>query len=429
MSRIAFVAPPFLGHLNPMAALASELARRGHAVVHIGIADAEGLAVERGFAFRPVGRSSHPAGHLSSLRRRMVSGGHPLGIRGVLRDVAASTDMLCRDLPGALRAEGADLLVCDGTEAAGWLVGRHLELPVVTVANALPLNREPSVPPPFTGWSYDPSPAGLKRNRGGYRVADWLMAGHAAVIERWAATWRLPARRRLDECLSDLAQISQTVAGFDYPRPEGPAHFHPVGPLRTGTRPPRSNPGRRQGYASLGTLQGGRAGLFRTLATGLVHAGLDPVIAHGGALHEAAIAAMPAGAAVHDFVDQDAVLARSAIAVLNGGLNTVMDALAAGVPILAVPIAFEQGAIAARIERAGVGRRMSRLLLGPGRVAGSVRRILDDPSMAEATGRMAVEIAAAGGTARAADIVERVIATGRPVRRDERDGTGMGCAA
>ena len=78
------------------------------------------------------------------------------------------------------------------------------------------------------------------------------------------------------------------------------------------------------------------------------------------------------------------MLARSAVAVLNGGLNTVMDALAAGVPILAVPIAFEQGAIASRIERAGAGRRLSRILLGPGRVAGTVRAMLADPSAAEA---------------------------------------------
>ena len=48
---------------------------------------------------------------------------------------------------------------------------------------------------------------------------------------------------------------------------------------------------------------------------------------------------------MRDFVPQRAVLARSALLVGHAGFNTVLDALSHGVPIVAMPLAFEQPAI------------------------------------------------------------------------------------
>jgi zeaxanthin glucosyltransferase len=39
-------------------------------------------------------------------------------------------------------------------------VATALQIPFVNVANALPLNLEPSVPPPVLPWPYDPSEKG-----------------------------------------------------------------------------------------------------------------------------------------------------------------------------------------------------------------------------------------------------------------------------
>ena len=142
-------------------------------------------------------------------------------------------------------------------------------------------------------------------------------------------------------------------------------------------------------------------------------------MSHGGGLDAAQVARLPGNPAVFDFVPQAEVLARARLAVLHGGLNTVMDALAAGVPIVAVPIAFEQGAIAARLEHAGAGQGLNRHFLTSSRLAGVMRDVLTTPRYHASAGRLAAEVAVAGGVSRAADIVEAVLRTGKPVHRGE----------
>lgn len=422
LAHLAFIAPPFLGHLNPMRALARALTDRGHRATVFGVADSRPLIADDALGFHPIGRTTHPPGHLAAMTARMAMVDGVRGLAGIIADVAAMTSMLVDELPGALRAERIDLVLCDGTEAAGGLVADHLGLPFATVANALPLNREPGVPPAFTGWRYDPSPWGIERNRGGYRVADWLMRGHGSVIAAAAARWRLGTRETVADCLSPWAQIGQTVAGFDFPRRALSEAFHHVGPLRrrdgtggTGGFTLPVDDGRPLAYASLGTLQGGRAGLFRTIAGAVDRLGWRLVLAHGGRLDAAAARALPGRPAVHAFVPQAEVLRHARVAILNGGLNTVMDALAEAVPIVALPIAFEQGAIAARLARAGAGRVVGRRLLTRSRLAAALKDVLDGERYRVNASRLAGEIAAAGGVERAADIVDDLLRTGRPV--------------
>lgn len=424
MAHLVFVAPPYLGHLNPMGALARELVRRGHRATYAGIADAEPLVTRDGsFGFAPVGKRSHPSGTLPKLVSRIQAASGLLGLPGVIRDVADQTEAYLRDLPPLLREIGADAIVCDGTEAAGGLVAEHLGLPVVTVANALPLMiPEPTVPPEFTPWRYDPSPWGVKRNQAGHRVADLLMGRLGRVIRDTAEEWRLGPRRTIASCLSPFAQISQIVPGLDYPRRELPEHFHYVGPIRdpapgapAGFALPPDD-GRPLVYASLGTLFGGRIATFRRIAAAARAVDVRLVIAHGGRLGEREVAALP-GASVHAFVPQDLVLADAKAAFLNCGLNTVMDALGRGVPIVALPIAFEQDAIAARFVHAGAGVRVGRWSRSARRLARALEQVLGAPSYREAAGRLAAEIGRGGGTLAAADIVEEVVRTGRPVTR------------
>ena len=106
------------------------------------------------------------------------------------------------------------------------------------------------------------------------------------------------------------------------------------------------------------------------------------------------------------FADQQAVLARADAVVSHAGLNTAMDAIAAGTPILALPIAFDQPGVAARIAHAGVGLRASARWAGPGKLAAQLRRLLDEPEFVHHGAGLAASIREAGGTARAAALIE-----------------------
>ncbi len=421
MAHLAFIAPPFPGHLNPMQALAGTLACRGHRTTFVQQADAAPLLrqVSGKVEFLPVGADTHPPGELAAVVSHINALNGLSGLGAVLRDVARGTDMLCREAPGKLRAIGVDAIVADQTEAAGGLIARHLGLPCVSVANALPINSEPGIPPPFTAWRFDPTARGRQRNRGGYRIAEWMSFSLRRVIASYAADWKLGRLRTMEDCLSPQSQISQMVFEFDFPRAELPAGFRYVGPLREpdgDAELPFDLGNRKFVFVTLGTLQGDRVALFRAVAQACAGLGLGCVIAHGGRLSAADAASLAAIATVRDFVPQRAVLRQAAAVVTHGGMNTVLDALSFGVPAICIPLAFEQAAIAARLDHAGAGLVLKPRAVTSRAVADALRRLLDTDSYRARAGFLRQAIAVAGGAAAAADIVEAAVAN-RAARR------------
>jgi UDP:flavonoid glycosyltransferase YjiC (YdhE family) len=85
-----------------------------------------------------------------------------------------------------------------------------------------------------------------------------------------------------------------------------------------------------------------------------------------------------------------------------------MDALSFGVPMVALPIAFEQPATGARLEQAGAGVTLQRRR-SPRRVREALRTVLTASGYRAAAGELSQEIAAAGGVSRAAEIVSQVV--------------------
>jgi zeaxanthin glucosyltransferase len=387
MAHFVLLAPPYAGHINPMLAIAASLCGRGHraTLLHTGAPPAA------------------PAG-IATLRLELPPPGPvPFSPLAPVRLTAGRTASLLQVLPAALRPLGATCCIIDQLEPAGALAAASLGLPWITVANALAVNREPGVPPPFTAWTWRPGLAARNRNRAGWQVHDLFMRPLSCVIADWANEHRL-AMRTLDDTFSPLAQISQLVPGLDFPRTALPAGFHYVGPLRLAPPPPRTTRGRLV-FASLGTLQGHRAKLFRDIARAARTCEADLLIAHGGRLPAHLAATLPGRPTVRDFVPQDEVLAGAAALVGHGGMNTVMDALAAGVPAVLVPLAFEQAAIAARVVRAGAGIAVHGWPLRARRIRSALAEVLNEPSYQQAAAALANEVALAGGAGRAAEII------------------------
>lgn len=422
--HLAFIAPPFTSHVRAMESLARILLDRGHQVSWIHQIDVKPLIQDRRIAFHAVGRDIRPAGSLDPIVTRAAHPGGPLGLKRVIADVASTTDMLCREAPALLDRLGVDGVVADQMEAAGGLVAEGIGVPFISVACALPVNRDPHVPLPVMPWGYARDPKGLQLNEGSTRVYDWLMRRHGDVIRNHALRFGLGERQAMHECLSPLAQISQTTAGFDFPRQDVPTTFHHVGPLR-GARteePPLDLPldaTRPFVFASLGTLQGWRMGLFERIADACCLENFQLLIAHCDRLDNRQEAALRrrGATAVTGFAPQRSALARADLVVTHAGLNTVLDAMEAGTPQLALPIAFDQPGVAARVVQAGSGLSVLPLLARQTTLRRSMRRLIEEPQFAACSRALGEEIAASGGAAWAADIVETAIATRRPVTR------------
>ena len=419
--HFAFIAPPFTSHVRALEALAAVLLNRGHRVSWLHQIDVAAVLRDPRIGFQALGAHSHPAGRLAAIVARAANPGGPLGLRRVIGDVAAGTDMLCREAPAWLERLGVEAIVADQMEAAGGLLADGLGLPFVSVACALPVNRDARVPLPVMPWGYAADQRGERLNAGSTRVYDWMMGQHQKVIERHAAHFGLTGRRTLADCVSARLQISQTTPGFDFPRSAPEAHFHHVGPLRgpSAAEPALDLPldaSRPFVFASLGTLQGHRYGLFERIAQACRAEGLQLLIAHCDRLNDAQAAALVrAGAtAVTGFAPQRAALARADVVVTHAGLNTALDALEAGTPQLALPIAFDQPGVAARIAHAGTGLKLLPPLARGTTLRRALRRLLGEPHFADRSRELGREIALSGGAERAADLTEAAL---RPFHR------------
>ena len=136
--------------------------------------------------------------------------------------------------------------------------------------------------------------------------------------------------------------------------------------------------------------------------------GLDVqlVVSHGGGLSQEQASALPGNPLVVGYAPQEDLLSRAALTVTHAGLNTVLDSLAHGVPLVTIPITYEQPAIARRVERAGSGRVVPLAGMSSGPLGSALRDVLGNPHYRVAASRIGEAIRRAGGVKRAADLTE-----------------------
>jgi zeaxanthin glucosyltransferase len=407
------ISPPVSGHIHPFGALGRELIARGHRVSLLHMPDLAPLVETQGLEFISVGQSDHPVGSLPQSLARLGQLDGLAALRFTIQAIRRTTEMICRDAPDAIRDHAIDALLVDQTEPAGGTVAERLAIPFVTVCNALALNRESEVPPPFTGWPYRRNPWVRTRNRLGYAVSDRIMRPITRIVGRYRKKWDLSPLQTPESSFSTLAQISQTPAAFDFPRRELPQHFHYVGPLRRPTLrvipfPWEKLDGRPLIYASLGTLQNAKEQIFRCFAEACRGLDFQLVITHGGGLGDDVASSFPGNPLVVSYAPQLEVLRRARVTLTHAGLNTVLDSLACGVPLVAIPITYEQPAIASRIHWTGVGEVLPLAKLNAQRLREIIQRVVNNPSYTSKAHAIKKSIEQSGGVRGAADLIEKM---------------------
>ena len=396
------------GHLNPFLALARELQQRGHRVTVFHMADVASSVRAEQVDFVPIGASDHPIGSLSQSLAELGRLSGFAALRFTVRAIAETTEMICRDAPQAVHDAGVDMLLVDQTEPAGGSVAEHLGIPFVTLCNALALNREPDVPPPFSPWNYRESVWARMRNRLGYAVSDRILAPVRGVLACYRRRWKLPAHKSSEDSYSRLAQISQQPREFDFPRKFLPSCFHYVGPLRNPERHKVEFPwerldGRPLIYSSLGTLQNQKTNLFQCFVEAC--ADLDVQLVIAGRSPES-FGSLPENVIAAAYAPQLELLEKASLTLTHGGLNTVLDSLSCEVPMVLVPLTYEQPAIAVRVARIGVGEILPLSRVSPHGLRTEIKKVMAVDSYRLNARVLAASIRTAGGVVRAAEIIE-----------------------
>jgi zeaxanthin glucosyltransferase len=374
--RFLFVSLPLTGHLNPMAAVADAVARRGHDVAWVGSESFLRPVLGPDATIHPVGLRLHRGQSdrgLTALRSRWAGYIVPHS-----RHCLPAVDR-------AVVEHRPDVMVVDQHAVAGALVAhRH----GITWATAAPTTTELTRP-----------------YRGLPKVEQW-------VQDRLAGLWTgagLPGTPPHDLRFSPHQVLAFTSEALMGPACT-PAAVTFVGPAlkaRPGTPFPwhRVDPGRRLVLVTMGTLaMDVAAGFYRRILEALRPLGdtvQAVVIAPDGTLADPPphVLTVPYAPVLELMPRLDAV-------VSHGGLNTVTEALAHAVPLVVAPISADQPINADRVARVGAGRRVRFERSTPQELRQALLAVLDDPGHRAAAGRIRDSFTAAGGAPAAARHLE-----------------------
>jgi len=420
--KIGFISMPLSGHLNPMVALARSLQARGHEVVFFGLPDAERMVRFAGLRFVAFGEQEYPVGatpkayaHLARLKGEAVARYsfyemHPRRCKTTLNQ-----------LPARLETEEVDGLVIDTVHFFAELAAIRLSIPYVHIWNILHIDTSGQTPPCFFGWPYDSSAAAIARNLEAVNKYRANLAPVTAVAKSWAQSqglqidWSQP-----DATLSNRAVITQTPREFDFPNPSLPNHFYYAGPFKDerGREPIPFPWDRLTGlpliYASLGTLVNGDEAIFNTIIEAV--AGIERVqlvLSTGNNVDIDALRTLPANTIVAPSLPQVELLARASICITHAGINTVLEALSAGVPLVAIPIGFDQPGIAARITYRQVGESLPAPTLTSGKLSAAIHNVMNNSIFRENAQDLQEVIAKTNGLKLAADLIETSLVSAR----------------
>jgi zeaxanthin glucosyltransferase len=124
---------------------------------------------------------------------------------------------------------------------------------------------------------------------------------------------------------------------------------------------------------------------------------------------------LPGAPLVVRYAPQLELLERATLTITHAGLNTTLESLSNGVPMVAIPITNDQPAVGARLHWAGAGEVVSLNRLDTPKLRAAVQKVLSGDSYKKNASKLQQAIHGAGGVRRAIDIVEQVVATGKPV--------------
>jgi zeaxanthin glucosyltransferase len=412
--RVAFVGVRVPGHLNPMTTLARKLKARGHDVVFIADLDSEPTVRAAQLPFisyceneLPLGSVRHTSDQLSKLQGQAA-------LEFAIRSVASHLEPSFRNLPRTLLEARVDALVLDQVDYGLGLVPMNLGLPYVHVSNALHLDYSGNTPLCTFDWPHETTPEALARNQAGVLGFMQVLGPVTSVAYAYAAQvglnidWTDPLAT-----MSELAWLTQTPKEFDFESPHWPSHLHHTGPFHDGLGRIESDfpwdrlTGEPLVYASMGTLQNGLEAVFSAIAQAVTpRPGMQLVLSIGDSLDAKQISSLPGNCIVVNRAPQIELLKRSALCITHAGLNTVLESLTQGVPLVAIPVTNDQPGVAARMAYTKTGAYVPIQEMTSSRLSALIEEVLSNPEYRQNANHLKQVIAETNGLEKAVDLLE-----------------------
>jgi MGT family glycosyltransferase len=133
------------------------------------------------------------------------------------------------------------------------------------------------------------------------------------------------------------------------------------------------------------------------------------VISLGNRFYPDLVTDLPGRPLVSRYVPQLELLKFAQLVITHGGSNTVFEALLEGKPMVVIPLAYDQPAMAARLARLGLAEVLPVMRLSPSRIRAAIAKLLSDSSYRDAAQAIQAAIRSLRGPECAADIMEKAL--------------------
>lgn len=426
MAHIGIICVPATGHLNTLIPLGYELKQRGHQVTLIATLDAREKTLVAGLNFKPFAEESRPLGFTPN---SLVKMGELSGMAALKYSIELFRDSaiaMIQEGMQATREAQIDMLLIDQASFGASTIAEHLNIPFITITSTLMLNREESVPPFNFGWAYANNPLAKLRNKLGFKLLDRLIKPISEAVNSQRQALNLAPFKRSSDGYSKIAQICRQPAEFEFPRQQLPDCFHFIGNFYSPFSraavdfPYEKLNGKPLIYASLGTIQNRLLNIFNQIAEACQDLDVQLIISLGGSADPESMPALAGDPIVVKYAPQLEILQKAQLTITHAGLNTTLESLGCGVPMVAIPIANDQPGVASRIAWTETGVVVPVKKLTVPKLRKAVQTVLSESKYRDNAKKMQLAIANSGGVTKAADIVEQAIATGKPVLNTQK---------
>jgi zeaxanthin glucosyltransferase len=430
MATIAVCPFQWAGNLNTSFGLARKLAQRGHRIHYFCIPDVEDRVRQQGFGFSPILETVFPKGHTEQQKKNESEGKYST-MKDAKREMGGAVEWVASGkVEEAMAPVAPDVIVVSNSLPWVGLSVYRTGLPVAVYSSSLISPRDPQVPPLTSPLAPSMTAFGLRTRMSwmGVKVVKrifrlfWDQEAYLMKIAR-ASGYPISRIDLVNESFPRLLEYPELVccpSAFDLPRAiEPPNAFFVEGSVdeeREDAKFPWEKVDAQKPliYAAAGSMA---ASMHKEKATRFIQSflaamkerpALQGVIALGTGMKPESFE-VPANVLAVVEAPQMALLKKAKLMVTHAGLNSVKECILTGVPMVAIPLFFDQFGYAARIDYHGLGET---LLLekakGPA-LAERMDRVLSDPRYREATDRMALEFRRLETEGVSANIIEGLI--------------------
>lgn len=390
------------GTIPPELGLARILRGRGHEVHVLADPTVEDDAVAVGCEFHPWRRAPHrtsldPSEDL--LRDWEVSS--PFAMLARIRDVfvAGPASAYAADTAETLRAIGADAALVDFMLFGAVIGAQGQGVPVAPVVPniwSIPTPGGPAIGP---GFPKARTVLGRFRDAAMLRLADRMFApGIPAVNAARREHGLAPLSSFYEQVLDTERIFVLSSPTFDYASEVVPDHVRYLGPITDDppwaepweTPWPDGHPAPLVLVAFSSTFQD-QAPLLRRVVEALSTLHVRAVVTLGQMLDPDDVRST-GNVAVVTSAPHGPLIEQASLVVTHCGHGTTLKALAAGVPLVCLPMGRDQNDTAARVEHHGAGLRLSPKA-SASQIRRAVQRALHRPEVAQAASRLAAAIA------------------------------------